>query len=532
MEITNPLLNPLLERYVRETAPLLIPHINILRRVRAALNNGRAEFVAQYRALVEQEEQHPARWRTRGSELANQMTVVWADSLADHTLPDALQRGATWSAELYADGLDFADQYVLWKQYRRALLPTLLREFAAGPELALAFEALDAQERAVMGLVGVMGIIGAREQLTQGVHLRSVGRLTGGLAHAMNNTMAVIVGRAQIVEEQLTNEDLRQELRSIQRVARAGAESFRQLHQFATEHDGHAPERVDVNLIVNQVIQLTRFRWRDDAEASGISIDIVKDLDVTPQIWAQSALLRDALVELILNSVEAMPLGGIVTLRTERADDKVVILVIDQGEGMDETTRTRALEPFFTTKAVGHVGLGLATVAEIVRQLNGAMELESERGQGTTVRIALPIATGPATPTERQQARMARWASILVVDDEPQIRDVAARTFHLRGFRVVAADSGADALRVFQEKGPFEVVITDLGMPGLNGFELARALKDLHPQTIVILMTGWAAEIDPVKMRESGIDRAISKPFDVDQVVQLIGEAFAIQEKK
>jgi signal transduction histidine kinase/CheY-like chemotaxis protein len=528
------LAQPLIEHYAREMIPLLVGHLGMLQRVRAAVSAARNEFVVQWKALLEQDDIPPALQRARSGELVNHGTVVLAEGLelaASGMLQNYLQTVAAWSAELYVAGLDFADQFALWKQYRRALLPLLLREFQTGPELAMAFQALDAQERAVMGLAGVMGMQVAREQLAQGVHQRSVGRLTGGLAHAMNNTMAVIVGRAQIVEEQLTNEDLREEMRSIQRIARAGAESLRQLDQYASERDGREPTRVDVNTIINQVVQLTRFRWRDDAEASGISIDIVKDLEVVPQVWGQTALLRDALVELILNSVEAMPLGGIVTLRTERANDHVVILVIDQGEGMDETTRTRALEPFFTTKAMGHVGLGLATVVEIVRQMNGTLALDSTPGQGTTVRITLPIALQTALPTDRQQARMARWANILVVDDEPQIRDVAARTFHLRGFRVVAADSGADALRVFQEKGPFEVVITDLGMPGMNGFEVARALKKVNPKIIVILMTGWAAEIDANKMREFGIDRAISKPFDVDHVIQLISEAFAIQER-
>lgn len=522
--------NSLTQRFIKDVIPLLEGHVGMLRRVRVVISNAPDEFAAQWRALLEQMDEHSMLRRVGGGEFMQDATSVLMDGLA--LAPEKyLERVAAWSGDLYAKGLDFNDQYALWQQCRRALLPLLLREFSAGPELTLIFQALDAQERAVMGLVGVMGIHGARDQLTQGVHLRSVGRLTGGLAHAMNNTMAVIVGRAQIVEEQLTNQELREEMRSLQRIARGGAESFRQLHQFASERDGREVTRVDVNNIINQVIQLTRFRWRDDAEASGISIDIVKDLDVVPQVWGYAALLRDALVELILNSVEAMPLGGIVTLRTERAEDQVAILVIDQGEGMDEVTRTRALEPFFTTKAMGHVGLGLATVADIARQMNGALTLASAPGQGTTVRIQLPIAPPADSPVERQQARIARWASILIVDDEAQIRDIAARTFHLRGFRAVAADSGADALRVFQEQGPFEVVITDLGMSGMNGFELARALKALNPKTIVILMTGWAAEIDAHKMRESGIDRAISKPFDVDHVIQLISEAFAIQEK-
>lgn len=523
---------PFLTRYLHQAIPLFDSHVGMLRRVREVVAAAPDDFAAQWASLLEHDDEIPARKRALFAGLVNRAKPVYTAEALRVSTQNYLETFAAWSAELYAMGLDLSDQFELWKQYRRALLPLVLREFSAGPDLPLVFQALDAQERALMGMTGAAGVQVAHEQMTQGVHLRSVGRLTGGLAHSMNNTLAVILGRAQIVEEQLTNPDLRDEMQSIQRIARAAAESLKHLYQYAAERDERELARVDVNAIVNQVIQLTRFRWRDDAEASGISIDIVKDLDVVPQVRGNAALLRDALVELILNSVEAMPLGGIVTLRTERADDKVVILVIDQGEGMDDSTRARAVEPFFTTKATGHIGLGLANAADIVREMNGELSLESAHGLGTTVRIALPVAPSAATPTQRQQARMARWASVMVVDDEPQIRDIAARTFQLRGFRVVTADSGADALHVFRENGPFEVVIADLGMPGMNGFELARALKDLSSQTIVILMTGWAAEIDVHKMREFGIDRVISKPFDVDEVVRLIGEAFAIQERK
>ncbi|MBI4675433.1 MAG: response regulator, partial [Chloroflexi bacterium] len=509
-------------------------HIPVLARLSAAVGETRGDFLAQWKAILDQESAHPSLERMRAPNALDHAATVLLDSL--HVAPNAsvqnyLQTVAAWSTELYVSGLDYPDFVALWSTYRRALLPCLLHAYAAGPELTLVFAALDVQERAVLGIGAVMGIQVAHAQLAQGVHLRSVGRLTGGITHALNNTMAVIVGRAQIVEEQLTEEAQREELRTIQRIARAGADSLKRLQQFAFERDGHANTRLDVNTLINDVIQLTRFRWRDDAEASGISIEVVKDLDVVPPVMGQVSLLRDALVELILNSVEAMPLGGLVTIRTDRAEGRVVVLVSDQGVGMDAIAQARATEPFFTTKGAGHVGLGLTTVASMVREMNGTFSLASTPGEGATARITLPMAQPSAGPADLRQARLARWAKILVVDDEPLVRDVAARTFLLRGFQTVAADSGADALRVFTEQGPFEVVIVDLGMPGMNGFEVARALKDLNPKTIVILMTGWAAELDAKKMREAGIDRALAKPFDADQVIQLISEALAIQEK-
>lgn len=525
---------PPVQRFIQDSLPLLAEHFPLLARTSAVVGETRGEFLTHWKTLLEQDRAHPSLERLRAANALDHAAAVLLDGLnatGSTALQNYLQTVAAWSAELYAGGFDYADFAALWSAYRRAQLPILLRAYAAGPELTLVFGALDAQERAVMGIGAGMGIQVAHAQLTHGAHLRSVGRLTGGITHALNNTMAVIVGRAQIVEEQLAEEGQREELRAIQRIARAGADSLKRLQQFAYERDGHTNTRLDVNVLINDVVQLTRFRWRDDAEASGISIEVVKDLDAVPPVLGQPALLRDALVELILNSVEAMPLGGLVTIRTDRSEDRVVILVSDQGVGMDAAAQARATEPFFTTKGAGHVGLGLPTVASIVREMDGTFTLASAPGEGTTARITLPIAPPAAAPTDLRQARLARWAKILVVDDEPLVRDVAARTFQLRGFQTLAADSGADALRVFSEQGPFQVVIVDLGMPGMNGFQVARAIKDLNPKTIVILMTGWAAELDAQKMREAGIDRALAKPFDADQVIQLISEALAIQEK-
>lgn len=524
----------LTQRFITEALPLLDDHAALLRRTNSAVSASRADFLAEWKTILERDDAHPELERVRTADALERGVAVLLEGLNAPKalrLEEYLQSIAAWCAELYALGLDYADQFALWASYRRALLPFLLREYATGPELSLVFSALDAQERAVLGMSAATGVQLAQEQLRQGVHQRSVGRLTGGLTHALNNTMAIIVGRAQIVEEQIGDEGQHEELRTIQRIARAGADSLKRLQQFAAARDGHENVRLDVNAVINDVIQLTRFRWRDDAEASGISIEVVKDLEEVPPVWGQTSLLRDALVELILNSVEAMPLGGLVTLRTERAKDSVVILVSDQGEEMDDATQARTRQPFFTTKGPGHVGLGLATVANLVHQMNGSFALASAPGEGTTARITLPIAPQAATPVDSRQARLARWANILVVDDEPLVRDVAARTFLLRGFHAVAADSGADALRLFSEQGPFQVVILDLGMPGMNGFEVARAIKNINPKTIVILMTGWAAELDTNKMRAAGIDRAISKPFDSEQVIQLINEALAIQEK-
>lgn len=521
--------NSLVPRVIQAALPTLSDHARVLQGLGGQVSAARGEFVASWKAGLER----VAGLARTGSanEIGEEAMRAFIDPLGTKGLDDYLRGVAGWSETWRARGASFADSLELIETMRRTLVPFLLRMYTTGPELELVFRALDALERATVNVLAAAEIQATQLQLAQGAHLRTVGRLTGGVAHALNNNLAIIVGRAQILEEQMTDESQRAELREIQRIARTGGDSLRRLQKFALDREPGEPARLDVNGIVNEVVQLTRFRWRDDAEAGGIEIEVARDLAPVSPVIGHAAGLRDALVELILNAVEVMPMGGLITLRTEQTDDRVRILVIDRGLGMEESTLGRATEPLFTTKGQGHVGLGLTTVKGLVLQMGGTLALESIPGHGTTATISLAPAREIQQAADYRPTRVARWAKILVVDDEPMVRDVAARSFQLKGFQTIGADSGADAIRIYSEQGPFEVAIVDLGMPRMNGFETARALKQLNPRTIVILMTGWSAELDTKKMREAGVDRAIAKPFDVDQVIQLISEALAIQEK-
>jgi len=514
---------------IKQFAPTLAEHARTLHELYARLVNKRPALLDALKTHLGIEPRFALAVRT----VSDQVVTVWFDGLASGHggIQRYLENTAAWGREQSGQGYEFTDLTELFILFRRALLPLVAKELEPGPEMELTFAALDALERAVIAVLAAAFVMHVREQLIHGAHQRSVGRLAGGLTHALNDTMAIIIGRAQMLEEQFEDEGSREELRTLQKSARAGAESIKRLQNFALEHDGNEPTRLDVNAIISDTVQLTRFRWRDDAEASGIVFEVVQDLAPVPPVIGQAALLRDALVELILNSVEAMPLGGLITLRTEHVQDRVQITVLDQGKGMDTVTLGRASDAFFTTKGTKHIGLGLGTVSSIIRQLGGTFTLTSVPGEGTRAVISLPAAAEIKQVSDLRTTRLARWTKILVVDDEPLVRDVATRTFQRRGFQTVAAASGADALHLFQEQGPFQVALVDLGMPGMNGFDTARALKELKPRPIVILMTGWAPELDTKKMREAGVDRAITKPFEAEQVIQLIDEAMAIQDK-
>ncbi|MCC7162894.1 MAG: response regulator [Anaerolineae bacterium] len=521
--------NSLVNRVVQDSLPVLADHARIIQILGGKLETVRAEFVVACKANIERE---PALGRLgNAAELAQDATHGYIDPLAERDLSAYLVGIADWSETWRARGANFADGLCLMGTLHRTLIPFLLREYSAGPELELVFRALDVLERATLNVLSAAEIQATQNQLLRDAHRRTVGRLTGGMAHALNNTLAILVGRAQILEEQVGDQGQRAELGEMQRIARAGADSLKHLQSFAVEHESSESARWDVNAIVRQVAQLTRFRWRDDAQASGIQIQVAQELAPVSPVIGQGSALRDALVELILNSIDAMPLGGTITIRTEQAADRVRVIVLDEGQGMETETLARATESLFTTRGSGHAGLGLTVVKTIAQQMGGTLSLASAPGQGTRATIELPAAREIQQAADYRPARLARWTKILVVDDEPLVRDVAARSFERRGFQTVSADSGEDAVRLCAAQGPFEVAIVDLGMPRMNGFETARAIKQLNPRTIVILMTGWSAELDPGKMRETGVDRAIAKPFDVDRVIELIGEALSLQDK-
>lgn len=522
--------NSLVALVIEDSVLLLADHARSLRELSGVLAARGGEFAAGWKAMLELD----SVWKRTPhlNELAESGTQALVHALGGNTdLKKYLEAVAAWGAELHAGGTNYLNVIHLMMTLRRALTPFVLRNLNAGPEMEVAFAALDAHERAVLNVMAALFIETTQEQMMQDGHQRAIGRLSGGLAHALNNSIAVIIGQAQILEEQVDSDAVREELRAIQKSARAGADSLKRLQHFAVDGTGQGPTRLDVNLLINDIVQLTRFRWRDEAEASGIDIEVVKDLVSVPPVLGQAGLLCDALVELILNGIEAMPLGGLLTIRTDTIEDQVRIAIADQGAGMDTATQARAGQPFFTTKGSGHMGLGLPTVEGIVRKMGGKFSLTSVREEGTTALISLPAASEIKMAPDLVTARLARWAKILIVDDEPLVRDVAVRTFRLHGFHIVAAESGGDAVRLSKEQGPFEVVIVDLGMPGMNGFDTARAIKEIHPRTIVILLTGWASELDVTRMREVGIDRAVAKPFDIDYLIQLVGEALAFQEK-
>ncbi len=518
--------SPLTVQLVRELAPELKEHAGVLADYARALAPHREQLLDAWMAL---DENHTL---TRDwYELAYVMLVEALESTAG-SFDSFLNGVIALTSQAQGVGLEFPQAVHTFTRLRRAALPFILEKYQAGPELELLFQSLNTLERAVRSLVGAVYVQAGQLQLADTARLRVIGNLTHGVAHSLNNLLTNILGRAQWMEQKATDEALRVEARSIQAAALIAADSLHRIQEYAAPKAERESVPMDLTEAVNDAVQLTRYRWRDDAEAHGIVIDVIRDMADVPPVLGRRGQLRDAVVELILNAVEAMPTGGSITLRTERVGDRIQLAVTDMGEGMDEVTLSHALTPFFSTKGSGHVGLGLANAEQIVAEHDSHLEIASTPGQGTTVTFALPIAEGELVEEVAPAEAPTQAVNILIVDDDAAIREIAAKALSLGGHHTLTAETGPEAMMLFREQGPFEVVLCDLGMPGMNGLQVAKEIKAVAPHTVFLLMTGWGAELDERAVAQEGVDQIIRKPFDVEQVLQSIGQAMAAREKK
>jgi CheY-like chemotaxis protein len=267
------------------------------------------------------------------------------------------------------------------------------------------------------------------------------------------------------------------------------------------------------------VIELTRGRWRDLPQQRGIAIAMRAELQqsVGPILGHESEI-RDALTNLIFNAVDAMPDGGTLTVRTRSSAETVQLEVADSGIGMDEETRRRCLEPFFTTKGERGTGLGLAMVYGMVRRHSAELEIDSTLHRGTTMRIVFPAAQAAAAAAPEAAVHQAapRPLSILIVDDDPLVLESLRATLETDGHTVVAADggqAGMDSFAEAQRRGEsFDVVITDLGMPHIDGRRVASTVKATSPSTPVILLTGWGQRLVDDGDIPAHVDHVLNKP--------------------
>jgi signal transduction histidine kinase/ActR/RegA family two-component response regulator len=367
-----------------------------------------------------------------------------------------------------------------------------------------------------------------REQYAQIEKLSALGELASGVAHDFNNTLAGILGRAQLLLRTNDPEKIRRGLNIIIKSAEDGARTVRRIQDFARQRRDKGFEPLSVEQLLHDVREMTRPRWKDRAEAAGLYVAV--EVRCRPNVAAlgDGSELREVLVNMVFNAVDAMPDGGTITLASEERDGTVEISVADTGTGMTEDVRTRVFDPFYTTKGKAGLGLGLAVSYGIVRRHEGTIEVESEPGKGSVFRIKLPAATAsaarvdaaPQSGTVAAESRGARGARILVVDDEPAVRELLGDVLTSEGFEAVLARGGREALEQF-DAGGFDAVFTDIGMPGMSGWELAGALRERDEGVPIAVITGWGEAVGSSERRAARVDWVVTKPFTSERILEL-----------
>ena len=352
--------------------------------------------------------------------------------------------------------------------------------------------------------------------------LRLLGEMTAGAAHDLNNAIAIMLGQAQLGMLVEDVAEARHYLGAIEKSAKDCAATVRRLQEFARgTRKSQAGRTCDLAAVARESVEITRPRWRDEAQKRGIQITPVVDVPESLLVDGDAAAFREVLTNLIFNAIDAMPNGGTLAVRAWSEMGRAHLSVRDSGVGITPEVREHIFEPFYTTKGEKGTGLGLAMCKRIIEEHLGEISVFSRPGAGTTFLISLPLAGAASdAKAEGPVLQMGRTLKVLVIDDEPQVREVLQRMLRLDGHLAQAASLAREGLEAFGQER-YDLVITDLGLPDMPGWDVARAIKAGSPATPVVLMTGWSEEQDR-PLSGGGVAAVLVKPFGIAELRQVI----------
>jgi len=369
------------------------------------------------------------------------------------------------------------------------------------------------------------------EELIKAERLRALGEMSGGVAHDFNNILGTVLGRAQLLIEKTGDPGHLKGLKIIEKAALDGAETVRRIQEFTrVRADSSTFVHVDLNDIIEDAVEFTRTRWKNEAEAWGRHIDVFCDLKGSGGTQGDPAGLREVFTNLIINAVDAMPECGKIVISTFDENGKIVAEVADTGEGMSSEVRKKLFEPFFTTKGSHGNGLGLSICYGIVSRHGGCIEVESTEGRGTTFTIRLPIIHAEQTDIQAPVTNRVLPSTVLIIDDDDNMREVLSDTLVQSGCSVDQSASGEGGLDLFGTQ-QYDIVMTDLGMKDMSGWDVARIVKEKSPETPVVMLTGWGAQIDEKTAGKRGIDFIMAKPFKIDKIRELVNKAMELRRE-
>ena len=370
-----------------------------------------------------------------------------------------------------------------------------------------------------------------RERATHAEKMAALGELSFGVAHNVNNTLTGILGRAQLLLRTKDAEKINSGIEMIVKSAEDGAHIIRRIQDFARRQPSRKFQAVSVAGLMKDVCEMTRPRWESQGIGSQIRLALVADC--TASVLGDAVELREVLVNVIYNAIDALPSGGEIRMGSQETNGRVVLTVTDNGTGMTPEVKSRLFDPFFTTKGKGGTGMGMAVSFGIIRRHIGSIDVESEPGRGTTFRISLPIAEDTRVNPETESTQLEGFAGedkirVLVVDDETAVREVLREALEAEGCEVLVAESGEMALKLYDARGgKLDVVFTDIGMPEMSGWELASEIRKRSDSIPLAIVSGWADAISCDARQAIKADWVVSKPFDIATIAGIANEVAA-----
>ncbi len=367
--------------------------------------------------------------------------------------------------------------------------------------------------------------------------------MAGAVAHNFNNLLQIVMGGGQVALKHLESGNTAQMRHEIEQMVRAcdlGAETIKRLQDFSkvrSETTASDYAVFDLSHTMRQVVEMTRPWWKINPEKDGVTISLATDLAEGCLVRGKESALFEVGVNLMKNATEACPKGGKIDVRVFADEDHVIFQVQDDGVGIDEASLGKVFQPFWTTKGFQGTGMGLASSYGIVTRHGGNISAESIEGRGTTFTVTLPKAGSQAhVPTQTVSRILDVNLRILVVDDVDTLLKTIEDGLALYGQEVFTASSGNEALAIFNEK-TVDVVICDLGMEGMNGWEVSRAIKEIClqkriPKPPFILMTGWGGQLSEQSRTQSGVDKVVSKPLSIFTLLEVVQEVVDDNEQR
>ena len=372
------------------------------------------------------------------------------------------------------------------------------------------------------------------DALLQSEKLKSIGTITAGISHEFNNILNIISGKVQLLEMDYNdNSELMGEFSTIMKAVDDGTAITGNMLKIAKASDSTlAFVSSDLNELIKQSIEFTKPRWKSMAQANGIDYIIdQRGMENISPLLCDPIEIREVFINIINNAMDAMPDGGSISFCTWSKEDTLFVSISDTGKGMTKEVKSYMFDPFFTTRRPEGTGLGMSIAYGIIIRHGGKVEVESDLGRGSTFTLQFPTTDKKVSPTatlEQEQEINKKNLRILVVEDEEDLCDILDKFLSKRGCKIKIVDNGVGAINIINVED-FDLVLCDLAIPDVNGYEVVRAINKLKERPKIGITTGWKADHKLFDKEDMKVDFFLKKPFKLSELAKHINDAFGTE---